>query len=78
MHVDDDDIFDKAAKEWADGKLDEQVLLGAMSDGARKYALSIIALMAVMPISVVEKACTTQSAKGCRIGLAGGLHPEDG
>tara|TARA_R110000787_G_scaffold226512_3_gene334272 strand:+ start:34200 stop:35498 length:1299 start_codon:yes stop_codon:yes gene_type:complete len=65
VQVDDDDIFDKAAKEWADGKLDEQVLLGAISDGEKKYALSIIALMADMPISVVEKACATQSAKGC-------------
>ncbi len=76
VHVDDHEIFDKAAKEWADGKLNDQAVLRAISSGAKKYALAIIALMADVPMPLVEKTCETRSAKGC-VALAwqAGLHP---
>lgn len=57
--------YEKASKEWADGKLNEQVLLNAISSGTKDYALAIISLMADMPLAVVEKTIATRSAKGC-------------
>lgn len=65
MRIDDDDIFDMAMKRWISGDLDEKSLLQALNNGELKYAMAIIAVMADLPLRVVTRTCTTQSAKGC-------------
>jgi len=65
MRLDDDDIFDRAAADWAAGTLDEAALVRELNSGNIKFAKAIIAVMADVPIRIVERVRETQSAKGC-------------
>lgn len=65
MHPDDDDIFDRAAADWAAGTLDEATLIKELKHGDIKFAKAIIAVMADVPYRVVERVRETHSIKGC-------------
>lgn len=65
MHPDDDQIFDLAARKWADGDLDEDELLRAINAGETKFAMAGIAVMADLPLRTIRRTIETKSAKGC-------------
>ncbi len=65
MVVDDDDVFDRAAKLWADGRLDEMAVINALEQGQKKFAMAMIAVMSDLSLKTLERACEAQHAKGC-------------
>lgn len=65
MRVDDDEIFDRTAKEWALGKIDEESVKRALKENDLVYAMAMIAVMADLPLRIVKTACRRSSAKGC-------------
>jgi len=65
MRHDDDDIFDRAAADWAAGTLDEAALIKELNGGDIKFAKAILAVMSDMPIRIVDRVRETRSAKGC-------------
>lgn len=75
VKVDDDDAFDWASKLWAKGELNESKLLETIGED-RKRAMAVLAVMADLPLRVIERAVMHKSAKGC-IALAwrAGLTP---
>jgi len=65
LRLDDDTIFDRAAKQWAEGTLDEAALISEMTKGDTKYAKAIIAVMADVPFVVVQQVCEGNNPKNC-------------
>lgn len=65
MSVDDDTEFDRAAKMWADGKLDEAEVINTINDGQKKLAMAMIAVMSDLSLRIVERTCDAKNAKGC-------------
>lgn len=65
MSVDDDNEFDRAAKMWADGKLDETQVINTINDGQKKLAMAMIAVMSDLSLRIVERTCEAKNAKGC-------------
>ncbi|MEQ8319911.1 MAG: DUF2336 domain-containing protein [Rhodospirillales bacterium] len=65
MRPDDDNVFDRAAHEWAAGTLDEQALIREMTRGDIRFAKAILAVMADVPFKAVERVRETRSVKGC-------------
>lgn len=49
---------------YADGKLDESAMLGAVQRGEARFATAMLAVAADLPASVVDRAATLRSAKG--------------
>lgn len=77
VRVDDDDAFDWASKLWAEGKLNEETFLDAVGK-SRKKAVAVLAVMADLPIRVVERSLDLKSAKGCvAIAWKAGLKPHN-
>jgi len=64
MHPDDDNIFDRAASEWAAGTLNEKALLHELTVGDINFAKAIIAVMADVPFRLVDKVLAQHSPKG--------------
>ncbi|MDP4795971.1 MAG: DUF2336 domain-containing protein [Rhodospirillales bacterium] len=65
VQLDDHNIFDKAAKLWAEGALDEAALVRELMEGDGKFAKAIIAVMADVPFVIVQQVCSGHSAKNC-------------
>ena len=65
VRLDDHNIFDKAAKLWAEGALDEAALVHELTEGDSKFAKAIIAVMADVPFVVVQRVCSGHNAKNC-------------
>ncbi len=75
VRVDDDDAFDWASKLWAEGKLDEETFLHEVGK-SRKKAVAVLAVMADLPIRVVERSLDLKSVKGCvSIAWRAGMKP---
>jgi len=65
VRLDDDNVFDRAAADWAAGTLDEAALVKQLNNGNIKFAKAILAVMSDVPIRIVERVRETRSAKGC-------------
>lgn len=65
MRPDDDNVFDRAAQEWAAGTLDEKALIRELTRGDINFAKAILAVMADVPYKAVERVRETRSVKGC-------------
>ncbi len=65
MRPDDDNVFDRAAEEWAAGTLDEQALMRELTRGDIRFAKAILAVMADVPYKAVERIRETRSIRGC-------------
>ncbi len=65
VSIDEDNEFDRAAKMWADGKLDETAVINAINDGQEKLAMAMIAVMSDLSLRTVKRTCSAKNAKGC-------------
>lgn len=65
VNVDDDEIFDQATKMWAKGEIDEDTVMKTISEGNKRLAQAMIAVMIDFPLKTVIKACEMKSPKGC-------------
>lgn len=65
MKLDDDQIFDQAAAMWAEGQLDEEAVVAAITAGDKTLAQAMIAVMTDFPLKAVVRACDMKSPKGC-------------
>ena len=63
MSVDDDTEFDRAAKMWADGKLDEAEVINTINEGQKKLAMAMIAVMSDLSLRIVERTCAAKKCK---------------
>ena len=65
VSVDDDNIFDKAAKEWAAGTLDEAALIGALTKGDIMFAKAIVSVMADVSFRKAKLVFDAPNPKAC-------------
>jgi hypothetical protein len=65
MSVDDDTEFNRAAKMWADGKLDKAEVINTINEGQKKLAMAMIAVMSDLSLRIVERTCAAKNARGC-------------
>ncbi|MEX0693516.1 MAG: DUF2336 domain-containing protein [Rhodospirillales bacterium] len=65
VSLDDDNIFDRAAKEWAAGTLDEAALVDALTRGDTMFAKAIISVMADVPFRKAGRVFDAHNAKAC-------------
>jgi len=63
MSVDDDTEFDRAAKMWADGKLDEAEVINTINEGQKTLAMAMIAVMSDLSLRIVERTCAAKKCK---------------
>lgn len=65
VNIDDDQIFDQATRMWAKGEIDENTVIKTISDGNKRLAQAMIAVMIDFPLKAVTKACDIKSPRGC-------------
>lgn len=65
VKVDDNQVFDQAAKMWAEGALDEAAVMATISAGNKQLAQAMIAVMIDFPLKTVIRACDMKSPKSC-------------
>ena len=61
---DDDVAMERASRLHAQGTLDETTIDTALSGGDNAFVTAALAVLAQLPVSLIRKAVTTQSAKG--------------